>query len=112
MDIITDRRGSVQIISLSGMLDASNFQQLDDFIQKEIQNGDRLILFDLKALEYMSSAGVRVFIRAYRNLSACGGKMVFAALQPFVQEIFEIAGLTTGFSIYSDVESGVQSLSS
>lgn len=104
MDIKTEKRDNVLIFALSGMLDASNYQSLDDQVQNAINDGAQYLVFNLQHLEYLSSAGIRVFIKAYRSLKSKGGSMAFSSLQPFVLEIFEIAGITSSLQIFPDDE--------
>ena len=110
MEIKTEKKDNALIVSVSGMLDASNYQNLEEKVLAYIQDGDYFIIFNMKNLEYMSSAGVRVFIKTYRALTSHKGSMAFSCLQPFVVEIFEIAGLTSAFQIYQDDESAIRSL--
>lgn len=111
MEIQTEKKGNVHIISVSGMLDASNYLTLEENIQTTIREGAQFLIFNLQKLEYMSSAGVRIFIKTYHSLKSIEGTMVFSSLQPFVLEIFEIAGLTSSFQIYMNDEEALKSLS-
>ena len=107
MEIKTEKRENSLIITISGMLDASNYQVLDEAVQAEVQNGNLNFVFNLKNLEYMSSAGVRVFLKTYRAITPQRGIMAFSYLQPMVLEIFDIAGLSNKFQIYPDDEAAL-----
>ncbi len=110
MEIKTEKRDNAQIILVSGMLDASNYQKFEEDISLLIQGGPDKIVFNLSNLEYMSSAGVRAFLKTNRTIKSKEGVMVFCCLKPFIKEVFEIAGLDVGFKIFADVESAVQFL--
>jgi len=112
MDIKTEKKDNVLIVSVSGSLDASNHQQFTETVQSYIEEGARHLLFNLQGLEYMSSAGIRAFIMIERFLSPFGGVMVFYGLVPFVDEIFEIAGLKSDFKVFEDEASALSSFSS
>jgi anti-sigma B factor antagonist len=109
MEIKTEKKENILIISIIGMLDSSNYQSLDENVQTCIQEGSKNIIFNLENLEYLSSAGIRVFIKTYRTLQGNGGNMVFSCLKPFVLEIFDMAGISNGFMIYPDEETAYQS---
>ncbi len=49
------------------------------------------MLIDFSAIEYISSAGLRALMAASKKTKAAGGRIAVAALQPMVQEIFEIS---------------------
>lgn len=112
MKIKTENRENVAVVSVSGMIDASNHQEFLATVINLIEKGTRQIVFNLQELEYMSSAGIRALIQIERNLAHIHGSMVFCCLTPFIQEVFEIAGLTSDFLIYPDDEMACASFSS
>lgn len=111
MDIKEEKQNNIVIITVSGMLDASNYLELDSFVQGKFYEGIRSFIFNLPEMEYMSSAGVRVFIKTYRLLSSDNGSMAFSSLQPFVLEIFDISGLMSKFQVFPDTDSALRALS-
>ena len=52
------------------------------------------LVFDLEDVDYVFSAGLRVFLQAQKVMNANGGTMKLINLQPSVKEIFEIVGFT------------------
>jgi anti-sigma B factor antagonist/stage II sporulation protein AA (anti-sigma F factor antagonist) len=60
-------------------------------------------VLDLGAVDYVSSAGLRVLMLASRQARAQGGTIVIAALQPVVREIFEISKFTLVFPCFATV---------
>ena len=50
------------IVGIEGSLDASSSIELDEFFKENLQNGNNKFIVDCKALEYISSAGLGVFI--------------------------------------------------
>ena len=67
--------------------------------------------FDLGALDYLSSAGLRVLLSAAKEMRRRDGKIVLCALTQFVKEIFEVSGFEALIPIEASVESGVKVLS-
>ncbi|MGD8261784.1 MAG: STAS domain-containing protein, partial [Desulfobacterales bacterium] len=68
------------------------------------------LLFDLGALEYLSSAGLRVLLTAAKEIKRRDGKIVLCALNEFVKEIFEVSGFQSLIPITDSVESGLELL--
>ena len=58
------------------------------------------LVFDLSDVDYVFSAGLRVFLQAQKVMNANGGTMKLINLQPSVKEIFDIVG----FSGIMDIE--------
>lgn len=84
--------GSTLTIFLSSRLDSSTSPLLLSTINESIEQIDYLIL-DMKDLDYISSAGIRVLISTQKKLSA-SQKLVIKNVCEEIQEIFDITGLT------------------
>lgn len=55
--------------------------------------------FDLSAVDYISSAGLRIFLGAQQKMTDAGGKMVLSGVRPIVREIFDIVGFSDELTI-------------
>ena len=84
-------------ISLAGRIDTNTAAQLESEL-KEAPTVSALI-FDLEKLEYISSAGLRVFLSAQKKMAA-QGSMKLIHVQDAVMEILEV----TGFIDILDIE--------
>ena len=72
------------------------------FVERCAANADKVVL-DLSALEYISSAGLRVLMLARKHVTALGGTLVVADPRPMVREIFEISRFTVVFEMFASV---------
>jgi anti-sigma B factor antagonist len=77
---------------LEGRLDTTTAPQLEQEINAEIQDVTELT-FDFAALEYISSAGLRVLLAAQKIMNK-QGRMVVKNVSDEVKEIFEVTGFT------------------
>lgn len=68
------------------------------------------MLFDFSALDYLSSSGLKVIMRAAKELKCKEGQIVLCSLSNLVREIFEISGLSSVVPIAKSVESGIAQL--
>ena len=73
-----------------GRLDTSTAPSLEKTINEHISETNKIVL-DLKGLEYISSAGLRVLLGAQKKMQEVGG-MVLKNVSENVMEIFEITG--------------------
>lgn len=55
--------------------------------------------FDLSAVDYISSAGLRIFLGAQQKMTDTGGRMVLSGVRPIVREIFDIVGFSDELTI-------------
>jgi len=107
MEIRFKEENGVICIALRGRLDAASADEADRAIRDVLAGDNCSLLFDLSALEYLSSSGVRVFLNTTRDLKQKNGRMVLCALNIFVKEIFE----ERDFAIADSVSTGLKALS-
>ena len=93
VNIATTKFESTATLALTGRLDGLSSPELEHHVSALIASGIRSLMFDLAALDYVSSAGLRVFIVAAKKLTAAGGSVQFHSLTPSVREVFEVTGL-------------------
>ena len=90
MEIQNKTEGSKVEIILSGRLDTNTSPQLEEELKTALDGKDELT-FDLSALEYISSAGLRVLLSAQKTMNKQGSMKVTGANDD-VKEIFEVTG--------------------
>jgi anti-sigma B factor antagonist len=110
MEITEQKSAGVVTLRLSGRLDTTTASAFEDTILGRIESGERHLVIDLAQLDYISSAGLRVIVLAGKRLSAANGKMVLCSLKDRVREVFDIARLSSIFSIYSSHDDATRGL--
>jgi len=107
MEIMLKEENGIICIAMKGRLDAESAETADKAIQDILAGDNCSLLFDLSALEYLSSSGLRVLLNTTRELRQKKGRMVLCALNIFVKEIFE----ERDFPIADSVDTGLKALS-
>lgn len=102
--IAATRLESSAVLTLTGRLDGLSSPELERQVGALVHSGIRTLVFDLAPLEYVSSAGLRVFIIAAKTMTQAGGTVRFAALNPEVMDVFAVAGLLTTLDVTPSVE--------
>ena len=92
---VTD--GSKMTIALSGRMDTTTAPKLEAELKQSIGGVEELIL-DLSALEYLSSAGLRVLLSAQKVMNR-QGSMVVKHVNDTIMEIFEVTGFVDVLTI-------------
>ena len=87
-----DTNGSELIVNLEGRLDTSTSPQLENDLKANIDGVSELI-FDIKDLQYISSAGLRVLLSAQKIMNK-QGSMVIRNSGEEVKEIFDVTGFS------------------
>ncbi len=112
MEIDHKVENEILIFSIKGRLDAATAPVAEDTIKKTMADNTNRLLFDLSALEYLSSGGLRVILSAAKEIRNREGKVALAALAPYVYEIFEVSGFTAMIPIKDTVDEALKDLSS
>ena len=77
-------------IALEGRLDTTTAPDLEKEIQTSL-DGVKNLTFDLNALEYISSAGLRVLLSAQKIMNK-QGEMTIVGANDAIMEVFEVTG--------------------
>jgi anti-sigma B factor antagonist len=89
----------LEIIFVKGILDAHSAPDLEKFVAEKIAQDNIYLLFNLKELDYISSAGLGVFMAFVEDLRNRGGDIKFAELTEKIYSIFELLGFHLIFDI-------------
>ena len=109
MQINKKKEGEVHIFSLNGRFDAHSAGEVEDELNLAISQGARKLLIDMDGTEYISSAGLRVLLAIAKKLKKEDGQIKLCRLQPYVKEVFDVAGFTQIFKIYNTYQEGINS---
>ena len=90
MTIEIKRKAEETTIELVGRLDTTTAPSLDKTINEDIGDTKNLVL-DIKGLEYISSAGLRVLLGAQKKMQKIGSMKVTNVCEA-VMEVFEMTG--------------------
>ncbi len=94
---------AVTVLSPTGRLDGVTVFDFEPEVTRVIDGGCHRLVFDFSRLTYLSSAGLRLVLRAAQKLRAQGGVLAIAAPGPQVLEILSIAGFQNFIPIVQTV---------
>ena len=100
MQIKTEINNSKLFISLSGRLDTITSPQLEEEINSISLDKIEIIILDVKELEYISSAGLRLVLKVHKKMTAQGGQFKLINVNDMIMDIFDM----TGMSDFLDIE--------
>jgi anti-sigma B factor antagonist len=111
MDIVEKNMGNVNVVSLSGRLDAYYATEVEKKLDSLIDAGQSYLVIDLEKLEYISSSGLRVFLATLKKARKQEGDIKLSCMKPFITEVFDIAGFSQLFNIFDTQEAAVSGFS-
>ncbi|RAI86943.1 STAS domain-containing protein [Algoriphagus yeomjeoni] len=109
LSIETQEENGHTILLLKGEVDASNSVILDEAITKVVVDGSNSILVDGAGLEYISSAGLGVFMSYLEDFQEKEIDLKIYSLSERVYEVFKILGLDQLMSIYPNKKTALES---
>ncbi|MGQ0545635.1 MAG: STAS domain-containing protein [Betaproteobacteria bacterium] len=106
--------GGAVVLAPAGRLDHENCDAFRATLQPHLERAfaeRHGIVFDLSALEYISSGGLRCFMLASNEARNRGGRIVVAAPRPVVAEIFQISRFNLIFDIHARLRDALAAVS-
>lgn len=109
MNIISERMDGILIISPEGRLDAYGASKLDENLIKLIKADVFYVVLDLADVSYLSSGGIRTFLKTQRKLTEREGNLSLCNVKKYPREVLEMAGFDQIFPIYPNRNAAVDS---
>jgi anti-sigma B factor antagonist len=110
MDISTSTLDGATVVTVHGEIDANTAPEAQERILPLASPGCRLVL-DLTDVPYMSSAGLRILLATYRQISAGGGKVVLVGVAEEIKDTMSVTGFIKFFTLCDTLNEGVIALS-
>ena len=101
---LEEGRSFTKTLRVVGRLDNETAADLDREVDEVLATALKVLVFDLGGLEYTTSAGLRVFLRAQKIMMQRSGKTLFVNLQAPVQKVFDIAKAADLGAIFRNVK--------
>jgi anti-anti-sigma factor len=101
---ITVDKSPAPTLKLVGRLDTDTAPQLESELNKVLARKDiKRLVFDLSGLDYLSSAGIRCFVRARKAVEPGGGTVAILNPQPGVRKVLDIVKAIPAKGIFASV---------
>jgi len=101
---VHEKTVGVFTISPEGSIDTNTHTILENRIDSLLQSEATVIVFDLSAVTFISSSGIRVILKAQKALKNRNGKVVLMNLQAQVKKVFEIINALPSLSVFASIE--------
>ncbi len=93
----------VIVLGLEGYLDAHTAPLFERAIETEFSAGHTKLIADCAKLDYISSAGLGVFMSFIEDIRSVGGDIKLCAIVPKVYQVFDVLGFPELFDIVDTV---------
>ena len=93
MEIAGSKENDTLTLKLSGRLDTNTSPELEGYLRQNIE-GEKKLIIDLSDAQYVSSAGLRVFLYAHKQMQKQAGEVVLKSPNVYVADVLDATGFT------------------
>lgn len=104
LTITEKKQDNKLVVYCEGRVDSTNANVFEEKLSAIIGEDQNKFIIDFSKIAFVSSAGLRVLLIAAKKVKPNGGAVILTGLSPEVQEVFDISGFTSIFTIYKTVE--------
>jgi len=98
-------------LKASGRIDSSTAARFEQVLLAQLADRGQSVLVDLGAVDFVSSAGLRVFLVGARRIRGSAVSLVLCAMDDNIRRVFAMSGFDRILQIAPDVASGRKILS-
>lgn len=109
MDINIKNLKDVTVVEMAGDIDANTAPTVQKEVLPLAQPGSKILL-DMTKVPYTSSAGLRLLLSLYRQVTGNDGQLVLVGLSEEIQDTMSITGFLDFFTRCDDVDAGLKTL--
>ena len=109
MEILEERIDEIDVLGLTGRLDASSAKGLKEKVGALVREKRLNLVIDMAAIDFIDSSGLGSLVSSLRSANKLGGDIKIASLQDQVRAIFELTRLHRIFEIFNDRDAAVKS---
>ena len=109
MEASVEQRGEVIAVHISGSVDGLTAEDLQRVFSSEVEAGHHNLVADFGAVDYTSSAGLRVLLATLKRTRSRGGDLRLAGPNPEVRKVLDLSGFTSILSVFDTVDDAVAS---
>lgn len=106
-EIINKSESGIEFLLLKGYLDAHTAPELEGAFEALIKDGKNKIVVGFADLDYISSAGLGVFMAFIEDIRNNGGDIKLACMQPKVFSVFDLLGFPLLFEIFDSEKEAI-----
>ena len=100
---IKAKKTGVYVVMPEGRLASDTYRVLDKKIVPLLAPSTQVIIFDMKRLDYISSAGLSIIFKVVKALKENDGTYIMINLKPQIKKIFEIVSALPSMHIFENI---------
>jgi anti-anti-sigma factor len=110
MQIQHSTHDHVTVIAPAGRIDTTTSAAVDQAVRRVVDSGARAVVVNFSGVEYISSAGLRVFLMLAKRMRDLKGRLVLCGMGEPVRQVFHLAGFMPLFVVEPSQEQALARL--
>jgi anti-sigma B factor antagonist len=106
-EVAKGENGEVAILYIKGYLDAHTAPDLENAFQQLVDSRKFSIVVNFRDLNYISSAGLGVFMGFIEDIRKNGGDIKLSNMKPKIYRVFDLLGFPTLYDILEEEENAI-----
>ena len=110
MEINSRKEMDCLVLAVKGRLDTFAANEFEQGVTAHQEDGERKVILDLSAMDYISSAGLRCIMSLYKRLKEAGGSLAVCGLDGLPKRVFEVSGFDQFLPSCGDVAQAAEAI--
>jgi anti-anti-sigma factor len=110
LNLAVSTHQGVPVHAVKGRVDSATAGELEKALQPLYATPGERVVLDFGALDYISSAGLRVVLMLAKRAKSSQGRLLLCSLSPQVREVFEISGFLKILEVSADPAAALAAL--
>ena len=108
LDIEDREVNGVSVVDFFGKMNTSTSPEAEKYLNEIVGQGSSNILLNLGELDFIST-GLRVILATGKKVGASGGKLVLCSPNITVNDVLDMSGFSTMFSVFETEDDALES---
>jgi anti-sigma B factor antagonist len=101
---IENKMPGCYVVKFIGRLDGTTCAESEAKVASLLIPETKTLMFDMTNLDYISSMGLRVVLKARKFIEGNGGGVHLINMQPQIEKVFKIANLLQGMTLFASIK--------
>ncbi len=101
---VEDKTGGVFVVTVLAAIDFDTHKEVQKAIDPLLVSTTRVLILDMKGVEYISSVGIGTVLKAKIFMEGVGGKFIMIELRPQVETVFEIIKALPSMQVFANMK--------
>ena len=102
--MVVNKEPGVFVISPEGPIDSDTYLILEEEVDKVLDKKPKIIIFDMRAVNYVSSSGIGVVLKTKKALKLGQGEFYIVNFTPPVKKVFDIINALPEQEVFASVQ--------